>query len=1000
MWLLGTMAAVALLFILTALQIWRQNRDNRLLQTLQAKTETAKQDLEATLHAIPDFLFELSAEGTCLCCRAPTDDLLFAPRARLLGKNIDAVLPADVARDWREALLQAADSGFVTGRQYSLDLSSGRRWFEYSVSRKRGAAGKEPTFLMLCHDISEWKKTEAELRNSERQFRTLAENSPDPIYRYDRHYRRLYVNQVMSRLTGRPVEQLKAGTLDEPTILTDDQTRRMKQAVEQVFSTGKETSFDLNLSTFHGEQREYQVLAVPEFDDSGQVATVLAIARDTTQLRETERRLTRFIATLPGYAFTYRVIGPYAGCYPFTSPGIEDTVGLKPEDVAASDQALMALINPDDFETMGRVATESFQTLKPYCLECRIRHPVKGERWLESRATPEILSDGTVQWHGISIDITERKRLEEQLVQSERDFRSLVENSPDNIARYDTQLRTVYINPSLEAFLGRTSSELVGEALPNAVEGRVHPQYLAALKRVLSENRPVDATAELTDTRGQTRYHSFRMIPEKDPRGNVKGVLAIGRDITDLLVAQEQFRDVFENAADSLFLLEVTPDQRFRNLAVNPAFERSTGIPSQLLVGKFIEETVPPQEAAKAIAKYRACVEREEAVDLEEEFDLPSGKKTFFSTLVPKKDGWGRIHRIVGITRDITEQRRQEAEIHAKEQEFRTVVENSPDMIIRYDKNLRRVYVNPAFERFNQAAWEQIRDKEVGESGTMLELKDAQVFREKVASVLHSGQGLEFDLTGKTIVGTPFAFAVRIAPEFNQAGSVVSALAMVHDVTELKERNDHLLAISEERRLAEIRSLEAQVNPHFLNNTLNALNWLAIENNQWEISRGLRDLASITRYSISQFNLTATLAEEVQWMRRYLDLQCLRFGKSFEYSVRDEGADPSFRLYKLLFQPLLENAIIHGFDENESGGVLEIRFELSDNRILKTTIRDNGKGFEIDGPPETGKERVSVGMTNLAQRLKAYYGDAAELRYTSQPGAGTTVFVSFPEVRE
>lgn len=224
---------------------------------------------------------------------------------------------------------------------------------------------------------------------------------------------------------------------------------------------------------------------------------------------------------------------------------------------------------------------------------------------------------------------------------------------------------------------------------------------------------------------------------------------------------------------------------------------------------------------------------------------------------------------------------------------------------------------------------------------------------------------------------------------------------MVDDLTAAREeaQRQHkvVLHLSEERRLAEIRALESQVNPHFLYNTLNALNWKAIDGGQMEIARGLQDLAAITRYSISQIHVTATLGDEIRWMKKYLDLQQLRFGKVFHYVIHEEGADHQFRLYKLLFQPLLENAVIHGFADQPSDGLLTVHFEITDQRVLRTEIRDNGRGFDAARASEEKEGHGSVGMENLVQRLRVYYGDRAALQFTSHPGAGTSVVVEFPE---
>jgi two-component system sensor histidine kinase YesM len=217
-------------------------------------------------------------------------------------------------------------------------------------------------------------------------------------------------------------------------------------------------------------------------------------------------------------------------------------------------------------------------------------------------------------------------------------------------------------------------------------------------------------------------------------------------------------------------------------------------------------------------------------------------------------------------------------------------------------------------------------------------------------------------------------------------------------VGEVNARNASLLSIAEDRRLAEIRALEAQVNPHFLYNTLNTLNWLAIKAGQDVLSQALSDLAEIMRYSISQIDIASTLQEERVWLEKYLSLQKLRFGKNLEYRIEDRGVRPGFRLYKLLFQPFVENSLIHGFDLKQPGRLLEIRFEPMERGHVRTIIRDNGRGFDVEKTRAKTAES-SIGILNVERRLKSYYGDEAVLAYTSALGKGTEVILEIPEVR-
>jgi PAS domain S-box-containing protein len=126
-----------------------------------------------------------------------------------------------------------------------------------------------------------------------------------------------------------------------------------------------------------------------------------------------------------------------------------------------------------------------------------------------------------------------------------------------------------------------------------------------------------------------------------------------------------RYREIFDNVLDGLYLLEVTDDGRFRTVEVNPALERLTGVPRSSSIGKTQEETVPPDVAAIVNAKYRRCIEAGRPVEEEAALDLPAGRRIFHSTLIPARDNAGKTHSIIGISRDITELKRAEAERQA-----------------------------------------------------------------------------------------------------------------------------------------------------------------------------------------------------------------------------------------------------------------------------------------------------------------------------------------------
>jgi two-component system sensor histidine kinase YesM len=200
---------------------------------------------------------------------------------------------------------------------------------------------------------------------------------------------------------------------------------------------------------------------------------------------------------------------------------------------------------------------------------------------------------------------------------------------------------------------------------------------------------------------------------------------------------------------------------------------------------------------------------------------------------------------------------------------------------------------------------------------------------------------------------------------------------------------------------AEIRALVAQINPHFLYNILDSINWMAIEKDEHEISQMIESLANILRYSINDSNWVVTLQEEVEWLNQYIYLLQNHFEYSFVSVIEFEENMLTLKIYKLLLQPLVENAIIHGFKGLQSGGILKIT-GIRMGEFIKIVVEDNGKGMSRDTLELISmdlQERRSfsgIGIKNVSNRLRIYYGKDASLDFSSQIGVGTVVTLVLP----
>lgn len=201
---------------------------------------------------------------------------------------------------------------------------------------------------------------------------------------------------------------------------------------------------------------------------------------------------------------------------------------------------------------------------------------------------------------------------------------------------------------------------------------------------------------------------------------------------------------------------------------------------------------------------------------------------------------------------------------------------------------------------------------------------------------------------------------------------------------------------------AEIKALEAQINPHFLYNTLDTINWVAISHEEFTISRMLTSLALILRYSIHKSNEIVELKSELDYLKKYVYLQQQRFDYSFQCILHVEEEILNCRIHKLLIQPLIENTIVHGFPGNTGADEINLNVRRIDDSSIKIVVKDNGKGMdkelvEFFNQFDYRMERIesSIGVRNVITRVKLYYGETGKFHITADEN-GTIVTITIP----
>ncbi|WP_426348761.1 sensor histidine kinase [Alloiococcus sp. CFN-8] len=222
-------------------------------------------------------------------------------------------------------------------------------------------------------------------------------------------------------------------------------------------------------------------------------------------------------------------------------------------------------------------------------------------------------------------------------------------------------------------------------------------------------------------------------------------------------------------------------------------------------------------------------------------------------------------------------------------------------------------------------------------------------------------------------------------------------------VDRLKQLTEEIVEEHVEKQKSELNALQAQINPHFLYNTLDIIVWM-IEQEEYEGAvRAVTALGRFFRISISKGKNIITVANELEHVENYLLIQEYRYKDKFKYRISVDKEVMNMSTIKLAVQPLVENAIYHSMDYMDGDGLINIRAFIKDGRV-NIAVEDNGMGMTeetvtelLKSGPKSSKGS-GIGLRNVHERIKLYFGEEYGVAIESKPDHGTCITLVFPAI--
>ena len=195
-----------------------------------------------------------------------------------------------------------------------------------------------------------------------------------------------------------------------------------------------------------------------------------------------------------------------------------------------------------------------------------------------------------------------------------------------------------------------------------------------------------------------------------------------------------------------------------------------------------------------------------------------------------------------------------------------------------------------------------------------------------------------------------------------------------------------------------MKALQAQINPHFLYNSLSLINWKALEAGQNDISKLTLLLSAFYRTALNKGNNILSIGEEVKNVRSYIDIQLMMHDYNFDVEIEIPDKMKEYATLNLILQPLVENAIDHGIDLKEDGrGKISIEGKEQKDDIY-LIVSDNGIGMEQEKAQQMlTKKSKGYGLRNVKERIELFFGTDYGVTVTSKPRHGTTICIHMPK---
>ncbi|MBT5109222.1 MAG: PAS domain S-box protein [Rhodospirillaceae bacterium] len=1013
-----------------------QQHKRELESEISARSDALKTSetlLGLVTDSLPVLIAYLDADMRYAMINKTGADWYGRPAADIIGKSPEDIFGSQ-QENWRghmEEALRGAEVTYECPVTYSDGVT---RDVRVVYVPHFGQDGDVQGIFALIEDITERIRTRAALQESEARFRDIAEVGGDWIWEMDADLRYTFVSDRFYDMVGLPYGALNGKTRQELANLPE-LTDGWPAHLDDLENHRPFRNFEYSARVADGQIHRNRISGSPVFNDSGAFigyrgtgSDITEVANAVTALRESEEKFRSIVDNSPGAIALKGLDGRiqtvnerFLEWFGFSQ---DDVIGRTPRELFAN--RFGAESSVADKEVIERqVATER---------EGKVKFANGTDHVLSITRFPIFNADGRMTELGtINLDITDRKRAEQEIFEKSELLQTILDETPANISLRDAEGRFEFVSQRVVSELGGVAEDYIGKSITEIFGEAAAQTGEQLLREVVATAKPVFGR-EVRPLRRANKVYVYSVIPLFDDAGAVSRVLTIGLDVTEQkkyedAVRQSEvlLRSIIDHSPTSISLTDLDGKRLLVNKAFSSAFHVPPGQPSRELDNKnpiLIRHT-------KIIGAHEAEVlETGEAVTQERIDTLPSGEN--FRRLVtkfPVRNQAGEITSIGTIGTDIRELRKAEENLHAMEARLSDILRIAPEVIISTDAEGHILMFNDAAEStFGYAA-----DDVIGQSLDILLPEQApgahaghlKAFVEGPDTArMMGGRG---EISGRRRDGSIFLADASIS-KLESGGQTILTVTM-HDITDRRQAEEDLRnAVVEAERANKAKTEFLATMSHELRTPLNAI----IGFSETMSAQFFGPLGS-EKYVEYAGDIKNSGDHLLQLINDLLDLSAIEAGKHElhmeELNVQDIAEDcapimneragekrityvsniapdlPRVQADQRALKQILLNLLSNAVKFTPNGGAVTLTATASDG-VLSIEIRDNGAGIpeaklstltdpfvrgEVD--PYKSQEGTGLGLAIVKSLVDLHEGD---LTIESEVGVGTTVTVTLP----